>query len=127
MKNRIQNDYDPSAIAKGIDTEELCDLDITIARYILPRLLAFKQQCERTPTLTMKREEWDSILDKMIYAFNKIACQAEEDTPEYQAYIKAIWNNEEDLEQLKRDAKESLKPIAEGLQMFHKYYRSLWW
>ena len=75
----------------------------------------------------MPQEEWNEILDKMIYAFERIAMQTEEDTPEYKAYIKAIWNNEEDLADLKRAAKASLKPIAEGLSLYHKYYRSLWW
>ena len=32
-----------------------------------------------------------------------------------------------DLADLKRAAKSSLKPISEGLSLYHKYYRSLWW
>ena len=123
----MSTDYDSKTIAQNIDIEELYDLDITIARFILPRLIAFKQHCERTPRLNMPKEEWNEILDKMIYAFDRIACQTEEETPEYKAYIKAIWNNEEDLADLKRDAKASLKPISEGLSLYHKYYRSLWW
>lgn len=123
----MNNNYDPRAIAQTIDVDELYDLDITIAKFILPRLIAYKQHCERTPRMTMTREEWDEILDKMIYAFERIACQTEEDTPEYKAYIKAIWNNEEDLTDLKRAAKASLKPISEGLSLYHKYYRNLWW
>jgi len=119
--------YNPQAIARTLNIEDLYDLDVTIARYILPRLMVFKQHCERTPNLNMSRQEWDEILDKMIYAFERIACQTEEETPEYKAYIKAIWNNEMDLADLKRSAKASLKPISEGLSLFHKYYRSLWW
>ena len=123
----MKNVFNPKAIAKTIDIDELYDLDITIARFILPRLMVFKKHCERTPNLNMPHEEWMQILDKMIYAFDRIACQTEEDTPEYKAYIKAIWNNEQDLADLKREAKASLKPISEGLSLYHKYYRSLWW
>lgn len=119
--------YNPQAIAKSLNVEELYDLDVTIARFILPRLMVFKEHCERTPRLNMPHEEWNEILDKMIYAFDRIAMQTEEDTPEYKAYIKAIWNNEMDLVDLKRAAKASLKPIAEGLSLYHKYFRSLWW
>ena len=126
-RNMMKDKFNPKAIAKTIDVEELYDLDITIARFILPRLMVFKKHCERTPRLNMTREEWNGILDKMIYAFERIACQTEEETPEYKAYIKAIWNNEEDLADLKRAAKASLKPISEGLSLYHKYYRSLWW
>jgi hypothetical protein len=119
--------YNPEAIARTIHVEDLYDLDVTIARFILPRLMVFKQHCERTPRLNMTTEEWNEILDKMIYAFERIAMQTEEDTPEYKAYIKAIWNNEMDLADLKRSAKASLKPISEGLSLYHKYYRNLWW
>ena len=123
----MMKEFDPKTIAKTIDVEELYDLDITIAKFILPRLIAFKQHSEGLPRVNMSREEWDEILDKMIYAFERIACQTEEDTPEYKAYIKAVWNNEEDLADLKRAAKASLKPISEGLSLYHKYYRNLWW
>jgi len=123
----MNSDYNPQAIAQTINVEDLYDLDITIARFVLPRLMVFKQHCERTPNLTMSHEEWDQKLDKMIYAFERIALQTEEETPEYKAYIKAIWNNEEDLADLKHAAKASLKPISEGLSLYHKYYRNLWW
>ena len=69
----MNNRYNPKAIAKTIPVEELYDLDVTIARFILPRLMLFKEHCERTPSLNMTREEWDGILDKMIYAFERIA------------------------------------------------------
>lgn len=124
MTNR---NYNPNVIAKTIKVEDLYDLDVTIARFILPRLMVFKEQCEQTPNLNMSQDEWHGILDKMIYAFERIALQTEEDTPEYKAYIKAIWNNEMDLTDLKRAAKDSLKPISEGLSLYHKYYRNLWW
>ena len=123
----MNTEFDPKAIAQTIDVEDVYDLDVTIARFILPRLIVFRKHTERTPNLSMTRDEWIGILDKMIYAFERIACQTEEDTPEYKAYIKAIWNNEEDLADLKREAKASLKPISEGLSLYHKYYRSLWW
>ncbi len=123
----MNKEYDPKAIAQTIDVEELYDLDVTIARFILPRLMMFKERCEYPRRMKLTHEQWNEVLDKMIFAFERIACQTEEDTPEYKAYIKAIWNNEEDLVDLKRNAKASLKPISEGLSLFHKYYRNLWW
>ncbi len=123
----MDDNYNPQAIAQTIDVEELYDLDVTIARFILPRLIMFKERCEYPRRMKLTHEQWNEILDKMIYAFERIACQTEEETPEYKAYIKAIWNNEEDLVDLKHAAKASLKPITEGLSLFHKYYRNLWW
>ena len=37
--------YKPEAIAKTINIEELYDLDVSIARFILPRLMVFKEHC----------------------------------------------------------------------------------
>ena len=71
----MNTDYNPKTVAKTIDVEELYDLDVTIARFILPRLMVFKEHTERTPRLNMSQEEWIEILDKMIYAFERIACQ----------------------------------------------------
>ncbi len=121
------SNYNPDELAKSIHVEELYDLDITIARFVLPRLIAFKEHNERTPRPTMSVKQWNEDLDKMIYAFRQIACCTEMDTPEYKAYIRAIWNNEQDLYDLKRAAKSSLKPINQGLSLYHKYFRSLWW
>ena len=39
----MNDKYNPKAIAKTIDVEELYDLDVTIARFILPRLMVFKK------------------------------------------------------------------------------------
>ena len=50
----MMKEFDPKAIAKTIDVEELYDLDITIAKFILPRLIAFKQHSEGQPRLNMK-------------------------------------------------------------------------
>ena len=47
----MEAEFDPKAIARTIDVEELYDLDVTIARFVLPRLMAFRQLNERTPAL----------------------------------------------------------------------------
>ena len=57
--------YKPETIAKTIKIEELYDLDVSIARFILPRLMVFKEHCERTPNLNMSLEEWKDILDNV--------------------------------------------------------------
>lgn len=49
LNTMTEKKYNPKAIAKTIDVEELYDLDVTIARFILPRLMVFKKHCERTP------------------------------------------------------------------------------
>lgn len=47
---------------RGFDDTELWNLDVTIAKFILPRLIAFRESvCE---------EESETVWDKMIFAFD---------------------------------------------------------
>ncbi len=52
----IEKKYNPKAIAKTIDVEELYDLDVTIARFILPRLMVFKSIVSAPQTLTCREK-----------------------------------------------------------------------
>lgn len=64
-----------------IANSELRDLDISIARYVLPRLKEFRKQTDRVPDDCLSMQEWIDILDKMIYAIDRVANGTEEDTP----------------------------------------------
>ena len=74
-----------SPLAKRDETDiansELRDLDISIARYVLPRLKEFRKQTDRVPDNCLTMKEWTDILDKMIYAIDRVANGTEEDTP----------------------------------------------
>lgn len=88
----------PSALTAGqFDLSEICDLDIAIACFILPRLREFRKTTERTPSCDMTMQQWTAILDKMVFSFDRIAHGTEQDTPQYAAYKAAIWNNKKDL------------------------------
>lgn len=89
-----------------------CDtwsLDITIAEFIIPRLKLFKKVTDCYPNGLESMEEWHSILDKMIKAFTLISEQFD---------VKNCFDYK---------YKEENKTINEGLDLFRKYYRSLWW
>lgn len=66
---------------RGFDDTELWNLDVTIAKFILPRLIAFKEYGHGVPghidpdnTLEDKGEEkWNAILQEMIDGFDIIA------------------------------------------------------
>ena len=83
-----------SPLAKRDETDiansELRDLDISIARYVLPRLKEFRKLTDRVPNNCLTMEEWTDILDKMIYAIDRVANGTEEDTHEYKTYVKAV-------------------------------------
>ena len=78
--------------------EDLWNLDDTIARFVLPRLKAFREQSVGRPG-SMSAEEWDEILAMMIEGWEHAI------TP---------WENRTDKAQ-------------EGLMLFAQYLNDLWW
>ena len=87
--------------------EELWSLDVTIAKFILPRLKRYKKHTDGYPgELTIK--QWDGILDKMIFSFDFIATDK-------------MWN-------VKNIGNEKMwKKVDEGLNLFAKWFNALWW
>lgn len=87
----------------GFDDRELWGLDYTIATFIYPRLMRFREmKASYPPNLTP--DGWSEILLKMAEAFKLIIIS---DT-------KIIMSDEEN------------KLIDEGLDLFREYYFHLW-
>lgn len=87
-------------IKNGFPDSDVWNLDWSIAKYTLPRLKRLKEIQHGFPGDLETIEEWDKILDKIIITFDRI---------------------------LKEDVHiEHEKEITEGLDLFRKYYFSLW-
>lgn len=87
---------------RGWDDSATWNLEITIARFIYPRLLRFKELNDGTP-IGLTDQEWDCILDDMIYTMF--------------VYSQYDWDElEVDSERAKR-----------GLKLFSKWFPDLWW
>lgn len=85
-----------------IKSKELWNLDITIAKFIYPRLVIFrKENIECYPGNLKSYKQWEEILDEMIWTFQA---------------IQTINNCDENEN----------KRINKGLKLFAKYFRSLW-
>ncbi len=85
---------------RGFDDTELWNLDVTFARFMLPRLKAFKEIDNGHPgNLTEKK--WDSILDEIIAALEFM------DSSEY------IHGDKTQVER--------------GMKLFAKWHQSMWW
>lgn len=98
-------EYKEQRLERGFDDSELWNLDRTIAKFIYPRLKAFADKTIGTPP-SLSKEEWQSILQKMLDAFDIIV-----DDDKYFAYAPS---NEED------------NIIAIGLDLFAKWFCHLW-
>jgi len=92
---------------RGYDDRDLWSLDTTIAKFVLPRLISFKEGvCGYPGNLTM--EEWNKILDQMIYSMQGLSDEWEGKCPE-------------------GDIRKHEKRINKGIALFGKYFRCLWW
>jgi hypothetical protein len=87
---------------RGWDDSELWNLDHSLAKLILPRLRAFERMTRCYPGDSTS-EQWHSDLRDMIVAFEFIA------SDDYWE-----WSTEKDAQ------------IQRGLDLFAKWYRSLW-
>lgn len=98
-------------LARGFSDRELWNLDHTMAKFILPRLKAFKNYRGTYPP-DLTPEEWNEKLDEMIWAFD------------------AILHEEETMPVI--DGGEKVKIMAylkrrdKGLKLFGKYLMDLW-
>ena len=86
---------------RGFDDTELWNLDVTIAKFILPRLIEFRRELTGHPGKLPDPTAWEVILDKMIVTFT--------------------WLSQD-------DNVGDLLPaeVSEGLGLFITYYRNLW-
>ncbi len=88
-------------LTRGWDDSDTYNLDARISEFLIPRLKRFKELNRAYPGEFSTPEEWDVILDKMIKAF------------ELHLVDTANWH---------------LSPEeTEGMELFVKYYRGLWW
>ena len=96
-----------------ISLEELCNFDKTIAKFLVPRLKQFRKNTVAFPCNVDNLEGWLIILDKMIIAF------------EYIIHEDDWWKGTKIPSKADRDKRQEV--IDEGLDLFAKYFQSLWW
>lgn len=98
----------------GCWPDECWNLDVTFAKFILPRLKYFKDHNHGYPA-DLTEETWNHYLSEMIIAFKYIDNEGYYDCPE-----KA--DGTVDAEALQQQIDET----QHGLELFAKYYMGLW-
>ena len=121
-------------IVRGFDDRELWSLYDPLARHILSRLKAFRNQklwgypcCEGIEC----EEDWLKILDKMILAFHYTIIDMDdvEMYPIEKMYSigkRIYFEHSKDYKAYRDEEARREKAIEEGLLLFAKYFRSLW-
>jgi hypothetical protein len=96
-------------MTRGFDDSETWSLDITIAKFLVPRLKAFKE-CDNGYPARLTEKKWNKILDEMIEGF--------------ELYIKKDeWDFEPDI----NTRNEMYAKVNKALKQFSKYFQDLWW
>jgi len=111
MFKKIKSLFTRKCVAEFNDSD-LWNLDLTIAKFVLPRLQEFKKNNTGYPGY-LTEIEWEEMLDKMIYAMqgivdefsaeNILACDAHFDKPE-----------------------EHWVKVRDGLCLFGEHFMELW-
>lgn len=96
-------------MTRGFDDSETWNLDMTIAKFLVPRLKAFKE-CENGHPAGMSEKKWDKILDEMIEGF-ELHCTKDE------------WEFDMDI----NTRNEKKAKVDKALKHFSKYFHDLWW
>lgn len=118
-----------------VNPKETWRLDVNLAKYIIPRLKKFKELNNGYPgdEEMDTPEKLDDALDKMIQAFEYVINLDNYwlDDPRYD-YTNVAFGDDKELYErvMKNKIAEDIRRLAaikEGLQLFAKYYMSLWW
>ena len=104
------------------DTFDLCS---TLAYIILPSLKKFKEEEIGKPTGFTEDGEWEACLDAMIWSFDQVLTESEE--PQASDYEFDIVSNEETRKLFLSDHNTYNHKVQNGLDLFAKHYRSLWY
>lgn len=96
---------------RGFDDRELWSLDHTIAKFVLPRLIAFKEVRFGYPG-NLDKEKWDKILDQIIYAMRAVNDE---------------WSEKEIVHSSATKLKKHFRDVDKGIKLFGEYFRYLWW
>jgi hypothetical protein len=91
-------------VHRGYADVDIWGLDYTIAKFVLPRLMAFRRDLHGHPP-NLEHKEWEEILDKIIYAMASIV---------------------KDEEDIAKDDIIEWEKVQEGCELFGQYFHHLW-
>jgi hypothetical protein len=132
-------------LTRGWDDSETWNLDYTVAKLMAPRIRRYKELAMSHPS-TLTEEEWDTILGKVLWSFDYILDEDRDNfLPESAKmtsremdilcpWFKKVEASEEeekatnDKWQHYMEVSEALdNRCQEGLDLFGKWMRGMWW
>ena len=110
-----------------IEPHDTWSMDHTLAMIIHPMLVQLKATQHGHPS-NLTEQEWDQILDEMIWAFEQ-KCRDHWEGDYYGPYIESedkreLFGRFEWIDDKGRDAHQ--KRMSNGFRLFGKYFENLW-
>jgi hypothetical protein len=121
---------------QGYGLVDMWNIDSWFLRQICRILQEFIQKSDCGGPGNMSSEEWDSILARMVFCFkeaNEETCSMKNEfQTEYINYFGGEIKPSPELEKSYYDKREEIESyreamLNEGLELFRKHFRSLWW
>lgn len=123
---------------KGYATVDIWNIDTWFLDTIIPMLKHFRKYHAGFPQ-DMENEEWEKILDEMIYCFENSTLDSIErkcnlEWEEYQKTTKDKSKTDKEIRQYrekwinkeKEEAKKAIENKDRGFELFSKYFYDLW-
>lgn len=104
---------------RGYSDLELWNLDDTIAKWIVPRLKAFRDTTQAYPANLESFEQWQEMLGEMIFGFEFSSDEWYRDN--------ALGRPKEEREKKKNELESMVKRAENGRVLFAKHFNEIWW
>lgn len=102
-------------LTRGFSDRQAWSLDITVAKFVIPRLKRLKEIGLGYPMTFNSMIGWHRAIDKMIWSFEYVI--SDYGSAEYHASNRKRWSIIE---------AKNMKRFDEGMNLFAKHYKDLW-
>jgi len=121
-----------------VESWDTYDLRSTLSMIIVPSLKKFKEDMDSHPS-DMTMEEWEEIIDKMIWSFETIETNWESqfhhgnmdmkfvESKHYPGAMEMVYGPNHTHWYDEEGAKKYCEKIQEGINLFAKHFWNLWW
>lgn len=105
LNDERQEEWKKQREERGFDNTELWNFDVTVIRYLTPRLQVFKEISPHHPVCFNSLDEWKQTIDTIIKGFSNYILYSENEIQ---------WDDWND------------KEFKNSLDLFFKYFNNFW-
>lgn len=122
IKRKIKHIY--QILTRGWTDSDTWDMSKTVSENLLPRVKELKKLKDGHPA-NMREEEWDEILDKIIWSLEETVNETE-----YNRILDTHMSKDASLTSIEKyliETEENMDRVQDGFRLLGEHYTSLWW